>query len=182
MDCPSKALPGQRDMFGTKATPSTAPPELTPAIMRAALAKLRGHVSAQVDEGTTCPCCNQYVKRYKRALNSTMARWLIWLVRTSKDTPGGWVDIKRCPVRGGDYAKLMHWGMVTQAQADDGANRSGMWRPTEQGIQFAYSALRVPSHVFLLTGEVDGWATTTTDIREALGKRFDYLELMGLVP
>ena len=146
------------------------------------LAEARQIVAGGVQEGVTCPCCDQYIKRYKRALNSTMARFLIWLVRTSRDTPGGWVDIRRCPVRGGDYAKLLHWGMVAHAEDKDGGKRSGMWRPTEQGVEFAHSVTRVPSHVFLLTGQVDGWASTTTDIRGALGKRFDYLELMGLVP
>ena len=142
----------------------------------------RREIREQIDEGVTCPCCGQYAKRYKRAIYSTMARGLIWLVRESKRTPGGWVDIKRAPVRGGDYAKLGHWGMITQAEPSGASKRSGLWRPTEKGIQFAYSAIRVPSHVFLFNGTVDGWADTTVDIREALGHRFDYLELMGINP
>lgn len=146
------------------------------------LAEARLMVSGGVHEGVTCPCCDQFVKQYKRSLNSTMARWLIWLVRTSKKTPGEWVNIKRSPVRGGDYAKLLHWGMVSQAPDEEGGKRSGMWRPTARGIDFAHSAVRVPSHVFLLTGQVEGWSTTSIDIRGALGSRFDYLELMGLTP
>ncbi len=88
------------------------------------------------EKGVRCPCCKQYVKVYRRVLGSQMARWLIWLVRTWEQTDkarygstprfafdrrfeegtdvGVWVYIRQSPVRGGDYAKLIHWGLVEQ--------------------------------------------------------------------
>jgi hypothetical protein len=54
-----------------------------------------------------------------------------------------------------------------------------MYRPTERGIAFAEGRLSVPSHVDLLCGEVIGFWPDAVDVRDALGDRFSYDELMG---
>jgi len=161
------------------------------------------------DKGAHCPCCRQWVKVYKRALNSQMARWLIWLVRTSEQQMNGgaeaarvedpvhpregvgpWVDIKRSPVRGGDYAKLIHWGLVEhKPNLDKGKKKdgradtrdSGMWRPTYKGIDFVYRRVVVPSHVYLYDGQKIYEERKMLSIIEALGERFSYEELMNAV-
>ena len=149
-------------------------------IQRRAMDVARDELTQKLDEGTICPCCGQHAKRYKRKIHSGMARWLIWLVREYAASGGQWVDIKRSPQRGGDYAKLGHWGLIEQAPPDTTHNRSGMWRPTQKGFDFAHNVIRVPAYVLMYNGQIDGWAPSTVSIRDALGEKFDYLQLMGL--
>lgn len=139
------------------------------------------HVFSNRNEGVECPCCGQFAKIYRRALNSQMACWLIWLVREAERAPEGpgWVDVKRSPVRGGDYAKLVHWGLIEQCPNDNDAKRtSGLWRPTDHGVAFALGRVQVPSHVYIYANKVEGFANKFIGIEDALGARFDYAELM----
>lgn len=140
----------------------------------------RRYVQNKREEGVFCPCCGQYAKTYRRKLNSEMALWLIWLVKQFKLKPDDWVDVKTAPLRGGDYGKLIHWGLAAQCLNTDKTKRtSGLWKPTEKGIHFSQRRVRVPSHVYLYNNEVLGFRDTLIDIEEALGERFDYAELMG---
>jgi hypothetical protein len=153
-------------------------------------------VQSKTKKGARCPCCKQYVKIYKRALGAPMARWLIWLVRTwmhkfelpmlKFSNNSAWVDIRLAPVRGGDYAKLVHWGLIEHkldvVEKDNGAKDtkdSGYWRPTFAGIDFVKGALRVPSHVYLYDNLKLGQETREITIMEALGKKWSYEELMN---
>jgi hypothetical protein len=131
-------------------------------------------------DGALCPCCGQHAKVYKRKLNTEMAVWLIWLAKQFTIQPD-WVDVKETRLRGGDYGKLVHWGLAVQCTNENPKKRtSGLWKPTELGLQFARGAISVPSHVYLYNNEVKGFSDTSTTIREALGNRFNYSELMGL--
>lgn len=140
------------------------------------------------EAGVSCPCCEQDCKVYPRKLNSAMAEWLVWLVgeyeHAVENDEALWIDIRRFPVRGGDYAKLIHWQLVEQRPKDpsDTVRRtSGHWRPTPRGIDFAYARTRVPSHALLFNNTFEGFVETTTDIREAFGKRFSFVELMRTI-
>tara|TARA_Y100000590_G_C15471202_1_gene920230 strand:+ start:32 stop:556 length:525 start_codon:yes stop_codon:yes gene_type:complete len=139
------------------------------------LAEARAEVEAGRAEGIECPCCEQFCRIYRRKLNNEMARWLIWLVRQGS----GWVDVKKSNVRGGDYGKLIHWQLVEQKRNADTAKRtSGLWRHTQAGADFAHGRSRVPSHVFIYNNAPVGFSDLTIDIREALGRGFDYADLM----
>jgi hypothetical protein len=152
--------------------------------------------SVRAKQGARCPCCKQYVKIYKRPLGAPMARWLIWLVRTWQHkfhlknlktaNNDAWIDIRLAPVRGGDYAKLLHWGLIEHkldvVKKDNGAKDtkdSGYWRPTFKGIDFVKGALKVPSHVYLYDNIKIGEEERLITIMEALGKKFSYEELMN---
>lgn len=168
------------------------------------LAQATDWLRLRADKGVRCPCCKQYVKIYKRTLGSQMARWLIWLVRTWEhvdkgsygSTPrfestrraphGAWVDIRLSPVRGGDYAKLAHWGLVEQkpndGKKDNGAKDtkdSGYWRPTYKGIDFVRRRITVPSHVYLYDNVKLKEEERMISIDDALGKKYSYDELMN---
>ena len=155
------------------------------------LASAQRWLEARIDEGAHCPCCNQFAKIYKRKLNSAMALWLIWLVRRSarpRDCSGLpesvvsaelWQDIREANVRGGDYAKLQHWGFAEQRPNKDRRKRSsGLWRATVSGRRFALGQTTAPGSVYLYDSEPIGFSRTRTDIVQALGERFDYEELM----
>jgi hypothetical protein len=170
--------------------PDVFPGDLTTTTVVEAKAWLKAHAR----KGVRCPACRQFVKIYRRALGSQMARWLIWLVRTweqaglarNRTALDPWIDIRRSPVRGGDYAKLAHWGLIEHKpnteKKDNGAKDtrdSGMWRPTFKGLDFVQRRVTVPSHIFLYDNIRIGEETTLITIEQALGKRYSYAELMA---
>lgn len=119
--------------------------------------------------GAICPCCDRFIKIYRRSFTADMARCLILLVREGRD----WVDIKRLPVRGGDYAKAVHWGVV-ETQGED----LGMWRITDLGVDFVGECALLPAHVFLLKNVCIKVDEAQIGIRDALRTKFDYEALM----
>ena len=147
------------------------------------LSRARAMVDDRLEEGVECPCCGQFCKLYKRKLNSGMAAGLVWLTREYLRS-GEWINIPETGPRfllrtGGQFSVLEHWGLIEQQASDDGAKRtSGMWRPTDKGVDFATKKVRVPSHVHLYDNTVRGWSDRSLDVVEALGSKFDYAELM----
>jgi hypothetical protein len=154
--------------------------------MTMTVAEARDFVFTHWKDGTRCPCCDQKVKLYKRPLNSTMARGLIWLVQAAGANLG-WVEVpqqgpKWLVKAGGEFAKLYHWGLIVERPKDpkDTHKRtSGIWRPTDKGVQFVKLQIRVPKRVFLYDNEVQGWDVRDVNIIAALGTKFDYAELMS---
>ena len=141
---------------------------------------------SELGAGTTCPCCGQYARLYKRKLNRTMAKGLVWLVRASG--PGGlaWVDYGAIGPRwlqktGGTLATLEHWGLIeAKPNRTDPAKRcSGIWRPRAEGVRFVKGEVRVPAKVHLYNNAIMGWSKETVNIEEALGEPFDYQEMMN---
>jgi hypothetical protein len=150
--------------------------------LRAAQSTMAGKL--QGGQIRPCPCCGQKVKIYKRKLNANMARWLIWLVKAYRDARRWW-SVNEGPVLqnrkgGGDFAKLVHWGLIREKpnEADSSKRTSGFWKPTKKGALFARMKIEVPSHVHLYNNEIVGWSDTPITIENALGKRFNYRELM----
>ena len=150
-------------------------------------------VKAGAAEAARCPCCDQFCKLYKQKLYSTMAAFLVKLVRehekvrqaSSQDQRSEiWIDVRsseyfRDVTRNGNYAYLLHWGLVRQMENDDPKVRTtGMWQPTIRGIDFVNGRIRVSSHVYIFDNKVQSFEETQTTIQAALGKRFDYSELM----
>lgn len=141
-------------------------------------------------DGGTCPVCTQHVQVYPRTIHSTMARALILMHRhaLTSPEPGGWLNLpellKRTGLgeRGSDTRKLRYWDLIEQMEGtrEDGSPRTGWWRVTPLGHQFVRGHALVPkrAHVFneRLLGLDD---STLVSIRDCLGKKFDYDELMG---
>lgn len=130
------------------------------------------------DDGTHCKACGRLVKVWKRKLYGMQAVGLLYLVRRWSD--GEWVHIKDLPpdVRdtAGDFAKLVHWEFIEPRPNDDNPAKrcSGLWRPTEKGVEFARNRLAVPEHVFLSDGFIQGWSDGMVRIRDVLPEDFDY--------
>ena len=142
-------------------------------------------------DGASCPCCNQFVKRYKRKLNSSMAHALILIYKYFDNHDMNWLHVpsylsqisSSATVRGGDWSKLRYWGMIEAESAvrSDGSERVGNYRITNLGKRFVRREVRVLKFVFLYNGDVvagDG-DDTRIYIDEALGEKFNYNELMG---
>jgi hypothetical protein len=140
----------------------------------------KAFLRANYEKGCRCPACDQHVKLYKRPLGAGMARSLILISKGPKIDAGGWVDIKSIDVRGGDYAKLRYWGLIEQRANDDEKKKdSGLWRVTQKGLKFINDQVRVPSHAHVYNDKVRAFSDVDVNIRQALGKSFDYSELMA---
>jgi hypothetical protein len=143
------------------------------------------YLRQNVRRGTMCPCCGGSAKIWKRPLNSTMARGMILLYRLSP-TPSPWIHFNReigRKINCGEYGLLPWWGLTERKEGKraDGNPNSGYYRITEVGRAFTEDRLRISRYIYLyndalLDRQEDGDGTTS--IREALGKNFNYDELM----
>lgn len=132
-------------------------------------------------EGVTCPCCGQFAKVYRRKIHSTMARNLIDayfkfgtgqqfrpIDEFGKDSP--------------DFIKLQYWGILLEvdpdAVRDDGSNRTGWWMLSSRAAGFVRGITTVTEYALIYNGEQIDTAGDPVSIRDCLGKRFDYDELM----
>ena len=134
-------------------------------------------------EGVVCPCCTQFVKLYKRKLNSGMAFALIHIYNHKI---GGWIMIRdyfrENNIRdNNDWTRLGIWGLIEERKGkpEHGGKTMGEWKITEKGKKFVTNQLRVPSHLFFFDNQSYGFSDTTTNITESLGNNFNYEELMS---
>lgn len=138
---------------------------------------LRGHV----DDGVRCPACDQMAKVYKRPLHSGVARVLIAMYHDDSD-PEGWVYIPslRGIELGGDTAKARYWGLIEERpeRRDDGG-RAGWWRLTNLGRSFVRGTVSIPKYARIYDGRCLGLKGDPVTIRDVLGQKFNYDDLMG---
>lgn len=149
-----------------------------PTLFGDTLAEARDTLQLQLDEGTTCPCCDQFAKVYSRKINAGHARALIALYRAVGRDWGHLATYDQSR----EASKLAYWGLIEEesARRDDGG-RSGWWRITDLGERFLRNQLLVPKHARVYDGrllrldDTDGLVS----IVDALGTRFNYSELMA---
>lgn len=159
------------------------------------LSAARDWLRNRVEAGAHCPCCSQYAKVYARTVTSTMAYALICIYHYFAENPeASWLHVpdyltRVCrvgpTVRGGDWAKLTAWGLLEMRELDreDGSPRNGYYRITEKGKEFVRGTIALPRYALFYDGRVlrlDDDRRIT--IGTALGKRFDYAELMSRAP
>ena len=148
------------------------------------LSEARKEVMDALDDGIICPCCDKYVRQYKRKFNSTMARSLIWLVNTHRELSDGWVDVPylapRWLVQTNQLPTVRWWGLIERHPSTDSATKhSGLWRPTAAGIAFVNRESRIIASAITYNGNVTGFTGDEIDIEDALGEKFNYAEIMG---
>jgi len=149
------------------------------------LREAREELFTRLDDGVRCPCCDQYARRYRRNFNSTMARSLLWLVKSWLHREDGkWIDVPRnAPrwlVRSNQLPTVRWWGLVERPPSDDPKRKhSGLWQPTPSGVAFAQGTLLIPAKAVTYRGIVEGFEGQEITVKQALGKHFDYAEIMG---
>ncbi len=147
------------------------------------------YVRDNLDAGVRCPCCTQYAKRYRRPLNRHMVYALALLNREQRRDASKWIHVptflhavarEGVTVRGGDYAKLVHWGLLVAKPEirGDGSPRAGYFKVTDKGRAFAEGRLKVPSHVLLFNEQFVGFSGKQISIGEAARNHFNFKELM----
>jgi hypothetical protein len=131
------------------------------------------------EKGTTCPCCNKNVKLYKVKLTAGMVSVLIKFYKAREK---GWIHpIKDFKTVNGDYAKLRHWGFLEKNNFnnDPTIKASGLWMITNVGISFIKGETYVPQKVMLYNNKFYGFDGDTVGVKEALGTKFNFEELMA---
>lgn len=137
-------------------------------------------------DGGICPCCDRFGKVYVRKFNKGMAVNLIYLYRYHCNHPGrGFVHLPstapRYILKDNQVGKLVFWGMaIPEPNEDDPTkNKTGCWRITDRGIEFVEGRIRVWSHVVEYNHNALRFqGRSDLSISDALGRRFDYQELM----
>jgi hypothetical protein len=143
-----------------------------------------------LDDGETCPCCDQLAKRYRRKLYSTQVACLLVMARVSGGNTSRYIHkdelMEAQPglasaFGAGDFAKLQYWGFIEeQPKADDKDTRtSGNWRITQLGLDFAWSRSRAHSHAVVYNGVCTHLTGNMVSVGDCLGKKFSYAELVG---
>lgn len=139
--------------------------------------------NCRTKEGVICPCCQQFFKLYKKGLHAEMAWFLIQLTQKWKRHMRYYTTREMFPKdhkATTEGVLLRHWGLIEVLPAHNTANApSGAFRPTDKGLQFVHGAITVPSHVHLLNNQCMGFSDKLVTIQQALGKKFDYEELMA---
>ena len=160
---------------------------------------VKNAVIACLDEGVDCPACGQFAKRYKRPLNSGMAKWLValirlhnagaewahisWIAAVIRGTPPA--EAKLLPpgstaVGSGDGPKGVHWGIVEDMSNSDAAKKdSGYWRATTKGRGFAGGAITLPKYSVLYNNVFERHDGDPVTIREVWGEHFNFQDLMN---
>lgn len=135
------------------------------------LTEARRWFHSTVRDGTICPCCDQYCQIYKRTMFSTMARDLIRMLKKGADKE--YIRTSRID-NSGNIGKMRHLGLITMGDT------RGYWKITETGMMFLQRRHRVPKWFYTWNQECVGYDDSKTiDIIDALGKKFDYDELMN---
>ena len=149
-------------------------PEQSGQLLSDAREWLKDHIA----EGATCPCCDQYAKIYRFPLNGAMARGLIAMYRTGALD---WVNVPDLGLPGGHLLKLRFWGIIEkppELRRNDGSTRVGIWRVTQQGEDWIRHRVTVLSHARIFDNRCLGLVGDPITIRDALGTKFHYDELM----
>ncbi len=131
-----------------------------------------------VREGYKCPLCTQMAKVYRRKINSTMARALIKIYAAGGTT--SFVHTASLPGDTHEASQLSWWGLIEEegVTRPDGG-RAGHWRVTARGERFVRHDEAVPTYALIYDGRVLGLEGDLVYISTALGKRFNYHELMA---
>lgn len=135
------------------------------------------------EKGKNCPVCDRYAKIYRRKLNSTMVRGLMWLYRAGGGDQRLYANFAKMPpflLKSNQLASNRWWGLVERKPNDDPkVKHSGMWRLTIKGRNFVLGYCAVQSHIWHYNSQALGLDGDYITIQTALGKHFNYSEMMA---
>ena len=140
-------------------------------------AKARAFEEAKRAAGTTCPCCERFMKINRVGMTRAMLKILLWMMkhhyREFVHIPSAappWILRSNC------IGKMRHWRFVDRQANEDNpmVHKSGVYRITETGIQFAYNQLMVPSAVYIYDDEIWAWDDEHIDAAETMRRPFNF--------
>jgi len=130
-------------------------------------------------EGVECPSCEQFVKVYRRKINSAMARTLITMYNA-----GGTEEFVHTPSLPGDTheaSQLSWWGFIEEERIlrEDGG-RAGHWRVTPTGEQWLLGRTQAAKYALVYNSKLLGLDDEeSVTIIDSLGTKFNYSELIA---
>lgn len=154
-----------------------------PAAWGVTLIEAQNALRDELEPGSRCPCCGQYVKAYARAMTAFTGKSMIMMYRHHRNE---YVQIPTLIRRylpdmtQGGYATLgSYWGLIEEEKErrEDGG-RAGWWRLTDSGIQFVLGWLSVPRQAVIYDTKLLRYQGETVTIRDVVKKQFDYDALM----
>ncbi len=125
-----------------------------------------------------CPMCGSRIREWRKALISTAVASLCRLVAVYH---GRAIHHDEFTVllKDRNFSQLKLWGLVVPDENDDPMKRSsGRWHPTEKGIGFVMERTVIPKFVVTKHNRIIRFDGPYIGVREALGPRFDYRELI----
>lgn len=141
------------------------------------------------DAGCPCPVCDQLVAVYRRTITATMLTALGVFYQHGIKNGEQFLHFPRftrtshvVAGQGGDWAKLTFWELIARKEEtrEDGSNRNGWARITQDGVDFIERRLRVPRYIFVYNNQLVGIDTTElVGVDDLIGKKFRYDELFG---
>lgn len=161
--------------------------------------RVRRYFAGGLDDGTDCPCCTRHARRQHRALGCGPARWLIELIYLSEDgearsTGEILKSLKGNNVSGSDATSILPlYGLIVAAPDPKTVENppppgsknipkgrtSGFWKSTKLGRAFALDKIKVPERIVTCLGVPEAFEGDPVSIKDALGKKFNYDEIMG---
>ena len=131
-----------------------------------------------------CPTCGRHSRMYKRKLHTGIALALIKLFHA-----GGAQDFvhissimtkKDEEISGFDISIARFWKLVeTREKAPDKRTKSsGQWKLTRHGQAFVMNQLKIQKYAMLFDNRCTGFYGDDVGIKDCLGNKFNYEELM----
>lgn len=122
-----------------------------------------------------CPCCTQAAKIYKRKLNANMVRILITMYINYGTTYVKSLDMSKITGRNdGELAKNRYWGLIEEHPTE-----KSHWKVTSMGVDFIMGRATVTKYALTFNSNLLGYEGKQVGIRECIGEKFDYDELMS---
>jgi hypothetical protein len=154
-----------------------------PPHWRTVLRELREEIAAHLEPGAPgmrCRVCRRRVFKYRRKLNSGMARSIIAAFVYDRDRAHGkYFHFRMAGLQQNqEYAKLEYWGLL-ERKFKGVTEVRGWWRVTERGREFVREKIRVPRWAYCYNDHCYGLSEEETSIRQALGDKFDLDELLS---
>jgi predicted transcriptional regulator len=137
----------------------------------------------ETGEGQRCTCCDQYVKVYKRSLNSVTCQQLIKLYRLGGSEKYIHSSHIATSTGTGDFSKARFFGLLKEQPNEKNKDKktSGYWKLTPKGVDFIMNKIQIPKYVIVYNNRALGFDDEKTqDITDCLKSgNFSYYELMN---
>ncbi len=161
-------------------------------------ARLKRGMIEQIKHGCTkerrqeCAACDQDVNVHKHKVTWAQATALAVLVDMYEDTPGYHhiSDIKRqTRFRSkkpelilSHFSVMAKWSLIEDEPnfTDPEKRTSGMWRPTQRGIDFVYNQYLISKYLWTFDNRIMYESPETTSIKGATGEQFSWPEMQGI--
>lgn len=132
------------------------------------------------EDGCICAGCGQLVKKWNKPLVGTAVADLIRLYALY-DRESVAIHISRFTKQRSNFYTLVYWGLIEKGEieVDKKKRSSGYWVPTKKGRYFVEGQISIPAKAETYNNKVVAFCGDEVYVRQALGKQFDYEELIN---